>query len=136
VQDGRTVTKTVTTFLATWKPAGGMIRVVLVREGDSWLALLCPQPTAAPAEILEAAADRGAIEQTFKNVKEVWGAGQKQVRNLHRKEGCFNLNLRLYSSADQGENARAVAASARRSRLRPVVAGGAAISLIPLDHSR
>ena len=28
----KTVTKTVKTFLATWKPAGGVIRVVLVRE--------------------------------------------------------------------------------------------------------
>lgn len=27
-----TVTKTVKTFLATWKPAGGVIRVVLVQE--------------------------------------------------------------------------------------------------------
>src|SRR5262249_52641198 len=29
--------------------------------------------------------------------KEVWGAGQQQVRNLHTNEGCFNLDLWMYS---------------------------------------
>ncbi len=37
------------------------------------------------------------IEQTFKDVKEVWGAGQQQVRNLDANVGCFNLNGWLYS---------------------------------------
>ena len=40
---------------------------------------------------------RGAEEQTFKDVKEVGGAGQQQVRNVYSSEGCFNLNLWLYS---------------------------------------
>jgi hypothetical protein len=40
---------------------------------------------------------RNALEQTNKDVKEVWGAGQQQVRNLHSNEGCFNLNLWTYS---------------------------------------
>src|SRR5262249_40478352 len=40
---------------------------------------------------------RGALEQTFKDVKEVWGADEQQVRNVHSNEGCFNLNLWLYS---------------------------------------
>ena len=47
--------------------------------------------------MLEAAADRNALEQTNKDVKEVWGAGQQQVRNVHSNEGCFNLNLWMYS---------------------------------------
>src|SRR5262249_42448900 len=38
VQYGKAVTKTVKTFLATWRPTGGVIRVVLVREVDGWLA--------------------------------------------------------------------------------------------------
>ena len=46
---------------------------------------------------MEAAADRNALEQTNKDVKEVWGAGQQQVRNVHSNEGCFNLNLWPYS---------------------------------------
>jgi hypothetical protein len=31
------VVKTIKTFLATWRPAGGVIRVVLVQEEDDWL---------------------------------------------------------------------------------------------------
>jgi SRSO17 transposase len=97
VQYGQKVTKTIKTFLATWRPVGGLIRVVLIQEQDGWVAFFCTQPEATAAQILEAAADRGAIEQTFKDVKEVWGAGQQQVRNLHSNEGCFNLNLWMYS---------------------------------------
>jgi hypothetical protein len=96
-QYGQQVTKTLKTFLATWRPAGGVIRVVLVKEPDAWLPFFCVNPAATPQEILEAMADRGAEEQTFKDVKEVWGAGQQQVRNVHSNEGCFNLNLWLYS---------------------------------------
>jgi hypothetical protein len=33
----------------------------------------------------------------FKDVKEVEGAGQQQVRNVYSNEGCFNLNLWMYS---------------------------------------
>jgi hypothetical protein len=54
-------------------------------------------PQATPEEILEAMADRGALEQTNKDVKEIWGAGQQQVRNLDSNVGCFNLNLWMYS---------------------------------------
>ncbi len=97
VQYGEEVIKTVKTFLATWHPAGGAIRVVLVREDGGWVAFFCTQPEATAEEVLEAAADRGALEQTNKDVKEVEGAGQQQVRNVHGNEGCFNLNLWLYS---------------------------------------
>jgi hypothetical protein len=97
VQYGQQVTKTIKTFLATWRPAGGVIRVVIVQEADDWLPYFSVDPAVTPAEILEAMADRGAEEQMFKDVKEVWGAGQQQVRNLHSNEGCFNLNLWLYS---------------------------------------
>jgi hypothetical protein len=93
VQYGRRLGKTIKTFLATWKPAGGLIRVVLVREVDGWRAFFCTDAQASAGAILEAAADRTAIEQTFKDVKEVEGAGQQQVRNLHANVGAFNLNL-------------------------------------------
>src|SRR3954454_10946709 len=73
VQYGERVTKTIKTFVATWRPAGGQIRVVLVKEDDGWVAYFCTKPEATAQEVLEAAADRGAIEQTFKDVKEVWG---------------------------------------------------------------
>src|SRR5262249_14262284 len=69
LQYQKEVTKTVKAFLASWPPAGGVIRVVLVREDDGWLAYFCTDPAAVVA-ILEAAAGRTAIEQTFKDVKE------------------------------------------------------------------
>jgi SRSO17 transposase len=97
VQYGEKVIKTIKTFQATWKPAGGLIRVVVIREDDGWVAFFCTKSDATAVEILEGAADRNAIEQTFKNVKEVWGAGQQQVRNIHSNEGCFNMNLWMYS---------------------------------------
>jgi DDE superfamily endonuclease len=96
-QYGEKVTKTIKTFLATWRPAGGVIRVVLVKEEDGWVAFFCTDPRATAEEVLEAAADRGALEQTNKDVKEVWGAGEQQVRNLHSNVACFNLNLWMYS---------------------------------------
>src|SRR5215475_10405828 len=59
VQYGCAVTKTVKTFLASWRPAGGTIRVVLVKESDGWVAFFCTDPEASVVEILEAMADRG-----------------------------------------------------------------------------
>lgn len=97
VQYGERVTKTIQTFLATYRPAGGMIRVVLVKEENKWLPFFSTKPEATPQEILEAMADRNALEQTNKDVKEVWGAGEQQVRNLDSNVGCFNLNLWMYS---------------------------------------
>jgi hypothetical protein len=97
VQYGECVTKTIKTFEATWQPAGGRIRVVIVREDDGWLAYFCTDPTVTVAAILETMADRGAIEQMFKDVKEVWGAGQQQVRNLYASIGAFAVNLTMCS---------------------------------------
>jgi hypothetical protein len=100
VQYGERVTKTVKTFLATWKPAGGMIRVVLVREETGWVPFFSTNPEASVVDILEAAADRGSIEQTNKDLKEVWGAGQQQLRNIHANVGAFNLNAWLATTVE------------------------------------
>jgi hypothetical protein len=97
VQYGEEVTKTIKTFQAMWRPAGGAIRVVIVREDDGWLAFFCTDPEASAEEVLEAVAGRTAIEQTFKDVKEVWGAGQQQVRNVYSNEACFNINVWMYT---------------------------------------
>jgi hypothetical protein len=97
VQYGKKVSKQVKVFQATWRPAEGVILVVLVKEQDDWLAFFCTEAKATAKEVLEAKADRGAIEQTNKDVKEVWGAGQQQVRNLDSNVGCFNLNGWMYS---------------------------------------
>jgi hypothetical protein len=96
-QYGGKVVKQVKTFVATWRPAGGLIRVVLVREESGWLVYFCTDPTMGADEMLEVMAERTAIEQTFKDVKEVWGAGQQQVRNVYANVGAMALNLIWYS---------------------------------------
>jgi len=116
VQYGEPVVKAIKTFLATWRPAGGRIRVVIVREPDGWRAYFCTNPEATAAEILEAMADRGAIEQTFKDLKEVWGAGQQQVRNVYASIGAFAVNLSLYSLVEAWAWGRAEADLVDRGR--------------------
>jgi hypothetical protein len=86
------------TFLATYRPAGGVLRVVIVRENDgSWRAYCCTDANATVAEILEAVADRSAIEQDFHDIKEVHGAGQQQLRNYWANIGAFHLTLWLHT---------------------------------------
>ena len=65
------VTKTFKTFLATYAVVGGLIRVVLVRQDDGWVAYFCTDAAASVEQILTAVADRGAIEQDFHDLKEV-----------------------------------------------------------------
>jgi hypothetical protein len=86
------------TFLATYRPAGGLIRVVLVIEEDgSWRAYLCTNAEASVAEILEAVADRSALEQVYHDVKEVHGVGQAQTRNYWTNVGVFHLKAWLHT---------------------------------------
>lgn len=66
--------------MATWRPAGGAIRVVLVDDPKGWVAFFCTDITATVADILECMADRLSLEITCRDVKEVVGAGQQQVR--------------------------------------------------------
>lgn len=90
-------TKVCKSFLATYGPAGGVIRVVLVKEEHGWHAFYCTDPNASVQEILEAFADRATIEQDFHDVKEVWGSGQQQVRNIWTNLAVYNLNLWMYT---------------------------------------
>jgi len=94
---GRRVTKTYKTFLATWPVVGGIIRVVIVRETDRWEPFFCTDPTASVESILECFADRSSIEQVFHDIKEVWGAGEQQVRNLFTNVACYHLNLWMHT---------------------------------------
>lgn len=94
---GVKVTKTYKTFLATWQPIGGVIRVVIVRESDRWESFFCSAPDASVTQILECFADRSAIEQVFHDIKEVWGAGQQQVRNVFTNVACYHLNLWMHT---------------------------------------
>ncbi len=100
VQYRKTEVKRIKTFVATWRPACGAIRVVLVLEEDGWRAYFSTDLSMTAAEILELAADRGALEETFKDVKEVWGAGQQQLRNVWANVGAFNMNAWMYSAVE------------------------------------
>lgn len=91
---GKDVIKEYKTFLATYKPAGGLIRVVLVREEDgSWRAYFCTDPAATVAQILEAVADRSAIEQNFHDLKEIHGAGEQQLRCYWANVAAYHLTM-------------------------------------------
>jgi hypothetical protein len=94
---GRLVTKTYKTFLATYRPVGGVIRVVLVQEDHGWFAFFSTDPQASVQEVLEAFADRATIEQDFHDVKEVWGAGQQQVRNIWTNVAVYHMNLWMHT---------------------------------------
>jgi hypothetical protein len=91
-QYGEVRSKRIKTFLATWRPAAGRIRVVIVRAEHGWLALFRTDPSLAVEEILSLAADRFAIEQDFHDLKEVEGLGQQQLRNLGANVGAFHVN--------------------------------------------
>lgn len=96
-QYGEIRTKRIKTFVATWRPAGGGIRVVIVREEHGWLALFSTDPSLAVEEILSLAADRFAIEQDFHDLKEVEGLGQQQLRNIWANVGAFHLSVWVHT---------------------------------------
>jgi hypothetical protein len=95
---GVEVTRQYKTFLATSRLISGQIRVVILRfEDGGWAPYFCTDPSATVRDILEAIAARWAIEEHFHDVKEVWGAGQQQVRNVWSSIGCWHLNQWLYT---------------------------------------
>jgi hypothetical protein len=94
---GKTVIKLYKTFLATYRPTGGVIRVVIVEEDHDWYPFFSTDPNAAAVEIIETFADRATIEQDFHDVKEVWGAGQQQVRNIWTNLAVYHLNLWIHT---------------------------------------
>jgi hypothetical protein len=94
---GKTVIKLYKTFLATYRPTGGVIRVVIVEEDHDWYPFFSTAPNATAVEIIEAFAIRTTIEQDFHDVKEVWGAGQQQVRNIWTNLAVYHLNLWIHT---------------------------------------
>jgi hypothetical protein len=92
-QYGKEVVKKIKTFEATYKPAGGRIRVVLVQEAHGWLPYFSTDPAMPATTILEQVADRGALEQDYHDLKEVEGTGQQQLRNIWANIGAFHLTM-------------------------------------------
>jgi hypothetical protein len=88
---GEPTVKRYKTFVATWRPAGGAIRVVLVDEPTGWRAYFCTDASASVADILESVADRFALENAFRDLKEVVGAGQQQTRFVRASEGALQV---------------------------------------------
>ena len=95
---GVEVTRQYKSFLATSRLVGGVIRVVIVRfEDGGWAAYFCTDQQIEVRDILETVAARWAIEEHFHDVKEIWGAGQQQVRNVWSNVACWNLNQWMYT---------------------------------------
>jgi hypothetical protein len=98
---GREETKQVKMFKGTYRPAGGLVLVLIVREDkDSWRAFMCTNLLATCQQILEAVADRSGIEQNFHDLKEIEGAGQQQVRNYFTNVGVFHLNMWVHTMVE------------------------------------
>ena len=97
---GKPTEKRYKTFEATWRPAGGAIRVVLVDEPKGWVAFFCTDTAATVADILVAVAGRFSLEVTFRDLKEVVGAGQQQVRLVRANVGAFHLCLWTFTMTE------------------------------------
>jgi DDE superfamily endonuclease len=97
---GKPVVKRYKTFLATWGPVGGVIRVVLVDEPTGWVAFFCTDASASVADILTTVADRFSLEITFRDCKEIVGAGQQQVRFVWANVGAFHICLWTYTMTE------------------------------------
>ncbi len=56
-----------------------------------WDAFFCPDPAATVADVPGCVADRFSLETTFRDCKEVVGAGQQQVRFVWASVGAFHV---------------------------------------------
>ncbi|MBN9119496.1 MAG: transposase [Planctomycetes bacterium] len=97
---GEATPKKYKTFLATWRPAGGVTRVVLVDEPKGWIAFFCTDANATVADILGLVADRFSLETCFRDCKEVVGAGQQQVRHVWASVGSFHICLWTFTMTE------------------------------------
>jgi hypothetical protein len=98
---GQEETKQVKMFTAMYRPAGCCVLVLIVREDrDRFRAFMCSNLSASAQDILEAVADRIAIEQNFHDLKEVEGAGQQQLRNFWANVGAFHLNMWVHTMVE------------------------------------
>ncbi len=97
---GEEAVKRYKTFPATWRPAGGAIRVVLVDEPTGWRAYFCTDTSASVSDILGIVADRFSLEITFRECKQAVGAGQQQVRFIWANVGAFHVGLWTFTMTE------------------------------------
>jgi len=89
------------TFVATSHTFGGNVRVVVLEHGSgNWAAYASSDISMSVETILKIVSDRWSIEEHFHDVKEIWGAGQQQVRNLYSSIGCWHLCGWLYAMVE------------------------------------
>jgi hypothetical protein len=112
---GETMVKRYKTFLATWRPVGGVIRVVLVDEPTGWRAFFGTDTSASVVEILTAVADRFSLEISFRDCQEVVGAGPQQVRFVGANIGAFHVGLGTFTMTAAWAWSRSVADLVDRS---------------------
>lgn len=101
-QYGKTVQKRIKSFIATSKLTRGKpVKVVLIKEDETtWVPLVSTDATMSEVEILESYGVRFGIEETFKDLKEVWGWGKQELRLLESNEAATTLNMMLYNMTE------------------------------------
>ena len=60
-------------------------------EPAGWVAFFCTDTAATVADILGRVADRFSLETTFRDCKDIVGAGQQQVRRVRASVGAFHV---------------------------------------------
>jgi hypothetical protein len=97
---GKKTSKRYKTFIATWRPVGAAIRVVIVDEPTGWVAFYCTDINASVADILATVSDRFSLEICFRDCKEIVGAGQQQVRFIWASIGAFHMCLWTFTMTE------------------------------------
>lgn len=98
---GIEVTRRYKSFLATTTIAQGAIRVVIVEFGvGQWAAYFSSDTDMEVKMILETVSARWAIEECFHDLKEVWRAGEQQVRSVWSNLACWQMNCWMYTMVE------------------------------------
>ena len=64
--------------------------MVLVAEPKGWVTFFCTDPQATVADVLGLVSDRFGLETCLRDLKQIVGAGQQQVRGVAPNVGCFH----------------------------------------------
>lgn len=112
---GKAVEKRYKSFVATWRPAGGAIRVVLVDEPSGWVAFFCTDPSAAVADILGRVADRFSLEKTQADYPQSrrW-VGTRGI-GYHRRDGVARTGRLVPAATRQPRRSRPMSDTRRRT---------------------
>jgi hypothetical protein len=102
---GKPAVKRYKTFVATWRPAGGAIRVVLVDEPKGWVAFFCSDPAVGVADILGNVAGRFSLEKSQADCpsRRRWVGGRRI--GYHRRDGVVRVG-RVVPAAPGGIHRR------------------------------